>query len=81
MQFSYLLLWLQWPTGFLGIPAEIGGLCKAMGWGLPGGEDLCERLEIESERKGRPQQVFCSRPGMRLSTGLGTSHGQLKTCI
>lgn len=62
--------------------AEIGVLGKATsGVGLPGGEDLCERVEIEAERKGRPQQVFCSRPGMRLIIGLGISHGQLKICV
>lgn len=62
--------------------AEIGVLGKATsGIGLPGGEDLCERVEIEAERKGRPQQVFGSRPGMRLIIGLGISHGQLKICV
>lgn len=37
------------------MPAEIGGLCKAMsGGGLPGGQTLYERLEKEAERKERP---------------------------
>lgn len=37
-----------------------------MHWGKKVGGDLSNPLGIKSERKGRPQQIFCYRTCMRL---------------
>lgn len=42
------------------MPAAIGGWGHVMDWGRRTGEDL---FGVESEKKGRVQQVFCSRAG------------------
>lgn len=44
------------------------------------GEDLCDLLEMgtgDGER-GRLQQVFCYRAGVRLGTGSGGKEGEVK---
>lgn len=39
-------------------------MVRITGWvGKMVGGDLCHPLEMGAERKGRPQQVICYRPG------------------
>lgn len=45
-----------------------------------GGEDLCDPLGMESERKERPQQMFCSRAGDEAGElGLEGTKGEVRT--
>jgi hypothetical protein len=43
----------------MGLRARITGWL----WREFGGEDLCDPLEMEAERSGRPQQVVCDSSG------------------
>lgn len=45
-----------------------------------GGEDLCDPLGMESEKKGRPQQMFCYRAGDEaVGLGLEGAEGEVST--
>ena len=54
------------------------GIMDKLGEGRFG--DLPDPLEMGSERKGRPQQVFYSRAVDGLGIGSGVAEGKVKIC-
>lgn len=60
LKFAYLFLWLELWVGEK--KDECGGRLR---------KDLYERLEIGTERNGRPQQMVCYQAGDEMQQGTG----------